>query len=244
MRPTLRWCVGAVLLAATWAFAQPFTGTWAGPSGQVRLTQEGQFIQGALTVEGRGGPVHGSADGEELVGLWAPRGSKLTIAATLQGAVMTLTVEGTAPITLKRVPEAKRPAPVAQAAPSEQGAPAASPAPAVAAPVQALKGGLCAESDGPGPTWTRRLVFDGRGHLAVGADVAPVRRGEASRARQFWVEDVGAYRVKGSEVSVRVGSGEQKCLAGSTDATGRVTEMLCGGWLYDASTCQAKTAAR
>lgn len=242
MRPSLRWSLAGVLLVGAVALAQPYSGTWTGPGGQVRLTQDGEVVTGAMTVEARSGRLRGAVHGDHVGGLWATTTESGSFFARLDGAVLTLTFDDGDPLSFKRVaapePVAAAPAPKTLT-PGEKARPAAKP-PAG----RELRGALCAESDGPGPAWTRRFAFDGKGHLAVGADLLTRRRGAPANERRLWVEDVGTYRVHGSKVSMRIGHDELTCLAGSRDSSGRVTEMLCGGRLYETTTCQVTATAR
>lgn len=237
MRPSLRWLWAVVVLAGTWALAQPYAGTWTGPGGEVRLAQDGEVVTGAMTVEARSGKLKGSVHGDHVGGHWATPAESGSFYARLDGGVLTIIFDDGEPLTFKR-PPTRRAAEAVATARSQKATEARPDA------GQALSGSLCAESDGPGPAWTRQFAFDGKGRMAVGADLLTRRRGAPANERRLWVEDIGTYRVEGSKVSMKVGHDQLTCLTGTRDATGRVTEMLCGGRLYEAATCRVTATAR
>lgn len=118
--------------------------------------------------------------------------------------------------------------------------------PKVPAGANLLWGTLCSYSGGSVASWTRRLTFDGKGHVAYGSETVAGGRftDSAGAVTGAWggggqgEGSSGTYVVSGNTVTVRIGGETYACGVNMRQNSGRITELTCAGRLYAGALCE------
>lgn len=121
--------------------------------------------------------------------------------------------------------------------------------PRAGAGVQLLRGALCNWSGGSVASSTRRMTFDGQGHVTWGSEFAAggnftdsggnsTGSWGAMRGNQYDPSSVGTYSVEGNRVLIRWLNEVNDCVVNFKQASGRITEIKCGDRLYGAGLCE------